>query len=35
VETINLLKPYGETVAAAGIAYYFAKSGSEAEHENA
>lgn len=29
LETINLLKPYGETVAAVGVAYYFAKSSGE------
>ncbi len=26
---ISLLKPYGETVAVAGVAYYFAKSGNK------
>ena len=25
--TINILKPYGSSVAAAGVAFYFAKSG--------
>ena len=31
IETIDLLKPYGETIAAAAIAYYFAKSVSTKE----
>lgn len=35
IETINILKPYGETIAAAAIAYYFAKSSGQPEQGNA